>query len=113
VLFAIAMERSRERAGCGLLVCGACEALRSRCMTADISNDLSRLRWRCRRGLLELDLVLTRFLDGTWPTLDADTRTRFVHVIDRGDNDLWDLVAGRADLADPQDQRIVELLRAA
>jgi succinate dehydrogenase flavin-adding protein (antitoxin of CptAB toxin-antitoxin module) len=34
-------------------------------------------------------------------------------VLDRGDNDLWDLVAGRADTSDPQEQRIVDLLRAA
>ena len=57
-------------------------------MTA--SSRLSRLRWRCRRGMKELDVMLERFLerqgavlaDGGWPELET--------LLDTEDDRLWD-----------------------
>ena len=70
-----------------------------------------RIRWRCRRGLLELDLVLERFLANRFDGLDAETRTRFDELLDQPDNDLLDLALGRAEAA-PRYRAVVEMLRA-
>ena len=66
-----------------------------------------RLRWKCRRGLLELDLVLERYLQKNPgdPELQA--------LLDLPDNDLWDIVAGRSDRYEPQLKEVVARLRAA
>jgi antitoxin CptB len=70
-----------------------------------------RIRWRCRRGLLELDLVLDRFLAQRFDGLDGELRGRFDELLDEPDNDLLDLALGRAEPA-PRYRAIVEMLRA-
>jgi antitoxin CptB len=57
--------------------------------------EIDRVRWNCRRGLLELDVVLTRFLDRHFETLSPSQRATFSHLLDYPDNDLWDLVTGK------------------
>ena len=61
---------------------------------------LSRLRWRCRRGMLENDLLLTRFLDERGATLTEREVARLDALLELPDNALWDLLAGRAEPAD-------------
>ena len=58
---------------------------------------LARLRWRCRRGLLENDLILARFLDARGATMSDDEVAALDRLLDLADNDLWDLLAGRAE----------------
>jgi antitoxin CptB len=36
-----------------------------------------RLRWQCRRGMLELDIILNRFVDQYWQDLDNDLKAEF------------------------------------
>jgi len=74
--------------------------------------ELDRIRWRCRRGLLELDLVLAGFLERRFDRLDADERRLFDELLDQPDNDLLDLALGRAE-APPRYRAVVEMLRAA
>ena len=66
-----------------------------------------RLRWKCRRGLLELDIVLTRYL----ARHPADRELG--PLLDLPDNDLWDIVAGRSDNYAPHLKGVVARLRAA
>jgi antitoxin CptB len=75
-------------------------------------GDLDRVRWRCRRGLLELDLVLAAFLDRGYGRLDAGERRLFDELLDWPDNDLLDLALGRRD-PEPRYRAVVEMLRAA
>ena len=77
---------------------------------ADTAPD--RVRWHCRRGLLELDLVLGRFLERDWPALDAVQRAAFVALLALPDNDLWDLASGRRDDFPPDAAPVVARLRA-
>jgi len=70
-----------------------------------------RIRWRCRRGLLELDLVLQGFLERRFDRLDAEQRQRFDELLDEPDNDLLDLALGRREPA-PRYRAVVEMLRA-
>lgn len=72
-----------------------------------------RTRWHCRRGLLELDLVLARFMERHYPGLDAEQRRRFDRLLELQDNDLWDVVAGRLESPDPELSELVHLLRAS
>ena len=66
-----------------------------------------RLKWKCRRGLLELDLVLERYL--RQHPEDAELGA----LLDLPDNDLWDIVSGRSDRYDGNLKGIVARLRAA
>jgi antitoxin CptB len=66
-----------------------------------------RLKWKCRRGLLELDLVLERYLRAH----PADTELS--ELLELPDNDLWDIVSGRSDRYDGRFAAIVARLRAS
>ena len=69
----------------------------------------NKLMWKCRRGLLELDLVFARFI----PTLKDEEAPSLDALLDLPDNDLWDIVAGRSDAYAPHLNGIVARLRAA
>jgi antitoxin CptB len=56
-------------------------------------KNLERARWRCRRGLLELDIVLQRFMDEYYAKLDEAELRQFETLLDLPDNDLWDMIA--------------------
>ena len=73
---------------------------------------LDRIRWRCRRGLLELDLVLQDFVERRLDRLDADQLLLFNELLDEPDNDLLDLALGRVEPT-PRYRAVVEMLRAA
>ena len=68
-----------------------------------------RIKWKCRRGLLELDLVFERVV----PTLKDEDVASFDALLDLPDNHLWDIVAGRSEDYDPRLNAIVARLRAA
>jgi antitoxin CptB len=75
-----------------------------------------RLRWRSRRGLLENDLILQRFLDRYELDLsDADV-TALTQLLDLTDDDLFDLLLEKSSpegaLATPDVERLLVLLRA-
>lgn len=57
----------------------------------------ARLRWRSRRGLLENDLILTRFLDAHEIDMTDTEVDAFTQLLDLSDNDLLDLLLGRAE----------------
>ena len=66
-----------------------------------------RLKWKCRRGLLELDIVLERYLQKN--PVDSELSA----LLDLPDNDLWDIVSGRSEQYEPRFTQLVERLRAA
>jgi antitoxin CptB len=80
-------------------------------MDAISEADLRRLRWRCRRGRLENDLVLERFLDRYAGGLDRRRLEALNELLELGDNELWDLVAGRAEPREARHREIVNWLR--
>lgn len=55
----------------------------------------ARLRWRSRRGLLENDLILTRFLDQHEATLTDEEVDALTRLLELADNDLMQLLLGR------------------
>ncbi|MSQ69803.1 MAG: succinate dehydrogenase assembly factor 2 family protein [Betaproteobacteria bacterium] len=74
--------------------------------------EFNRLRWQCRRGMLENDLVLDRFLLRHGEALEGARLEAFKALLEYSDNDLWDVVSGRAECRDPSLSEVVALLRA-
>ncbi len=61
----------------------------------------AQLRWRCRRGMKELDVLLARWLERRWPEADADRRLAFQWLLEQPDPDLADWLIGGSRPADP------------
>lgn len=68
-----------------------------------------RVRWQCRRGLLELDLVLSKFLNTHYATLSDSQKIVLKKLLDYTDNDLWDLLSGRTATNDREVDKLLEL----
>ena len=77
------------------------------------SRALERLKWKSRRGLLELDIVFERF----WKRAGNEMNEREAAALDRllalPDNDLLDLVMGRVEIRDAGLAAMLDKLRAA
>jgi antitoxin CptB len=57
--------------------------------------ELRRLHWHCRRGLLELDLALVKFLDRYARSLTRAELNVLNELLELSDNELWDFISGR------------------
>jgi antitoxin CptB len=75
----------------------------------------ARLRWRARRGLLENDLILTRYLDARELDMTDEEVDAFSRLMDVSDNDLMDLLMVRhepqGELDLPQVHALLQQLR--
>jgi len=76
-------------------------------------RSLERLKWRSRRGLLELDLVFERFWAGPGMEMDQSQAAALEKLLTLPDNDLLDLVMGRTEARDADLAELVGKLRAA
>jgi antitoxin CptB len=77
-------------------------------------RSLSKLRWRCRRGLLENDLLIERFFETHATSLTVGQARGLGELMDLADNDLLDLLLRRKDLeadAALETRKVLELLR--
>ena len=70
---------------------------------------INRLKWKCRRGLLELDLVLQDFVQQRMEERDMKLLNELLEL---EDNHLWDIVSGRSDRYEERFGGIVARLRA-
>jgi antitoxin CptB len=68
---------------------------------AKSEEEIRRLRWQCRRGMLELDHLLMRFLDIGYRDLDPADRAGFLALLGCQDQDLSDWFMSRRDHPDP------------
>ncbi len=75
-------------------------------------RSLERLRWRSRRGLLELDLVFDRFWAGPGSRMNEEEAAALEALLQLPDNDLLDLVMGRAEAPEAKLRDVVDMLRA-
>jgi antitoxin CptB len=69
--------------------------------------EVRRLRWQCRRGMLELDHLLDRFLDLGYPELSQSRRLVFVRLLAEQDQRLSDWFMSRSDPPDPELRELV------
>lgn len=70
-----------------------------------------RLRWRCRRGMLELDLMLNAFLDQGLGQLNEAEREQFLRLLDYSDQALLELLMGRMVPADKETVHVINKIR--
>ena len=79
-------------------------------------RSLSRLKWRCRRGLLENDLFIERFFRRHEETITTRQAAGLMTLMDLADNDLLDLLLRRTEPSDDIDgaevRRVLALLRS-
>jgi antitoxin CptB len=82
--------------------------------------DLDRLRWRCRRGLLENDLLIERWfhrVQASGETLTERQATGLMTLMDLADNDLLDLLLARTephgDVDTPEAREVLAQMRPA
>ena len=79
------------------------------------SRALDRLRWRCRRGMLENDLILERFFSRQQDRISQAQADALLRLMDLSDNDLLDLLLRRkepaGDLTSPDVLQVLQLLR--
>lgn len=75
---------------------------------SNTKESMRRLRWRCRRGLLELDLVFARFLEQRYPHLDRAQQEAFYRLLERQDATLLAYLNGKEAPAEPELRAIVK-----
>jgi antitoxin CptB len=74
-------------------------------------KELERARWRCRRGLLELDILLERFMDKHYDALGKNELRQFEMLLNLPDNDLWDMIMQKQQVKDQSLQPVLRLLQ--
>jgi antitoxin CptB len=74
-------------------------------------DELNRLRWQCRRGLLELDLVLESFLEKHGEQLQGERLDSFLALLAFSDNEILDFVGARSECSDARFKEVVQLMR--
>jgi antitoxin CptB len=77
----------------------------------DEETEIRKLRWRCRRGMRELDQLLERWLDTQWRQSSAGERETFLRLLDSEDDRLWRWFLGHETSEDAALQQLVERIR--
>ena len=77
----------------------------------DDDAELRRLRWRCRRGMRELDQLMLRWLDGRHAAADERERALFLRLLDSEDDRLWAWFMGREEPPDAELAAFVAAVR--
>ncbi|MCI1193547.1 succinate dehydrogenase assembly factor 2 [Calidifontimicrobium sp. SYSU G02091] len=79
------------------------------------ARELGRLKWRCRRGLLENDLFVERFFREHEETITTRQAAGLAALMDLPDNDLLDLLLARTEphgeLDRPEVHEVLALMR--
>jgi antitoxin CptB len=70
----------------------------------------ARLRWRCRRGMRELDVLLERYLQQRYPSAPAAEQQAFEALLDLPDPQLFAFVTRREVPADPEWVQVIAIL---
>lgn len=79
-------------------------------MPAKVNSDL---RWRCRRGMLELDILLNNFLDKRYQSLANEQKESLDQLLDYPDQLLFDLLLGHMESSDNRISDLVQKIRNA
>lgn len=77
------------------------------------AGDAGRLRWRCRRGMRELDVLLLDYLERHYPSASAAERAAFTELLELPDPELHGLVTGRIEAPAGVRRNVIGRLRRA
>ena len=76
-------------------------------------TEFPELKWRCRRGMLELDILLNSYLDKNYDTMTQQQGAVFSEVLDYPDKVLLDLLMGEMQSTDRSIDALVKSIRQA
>lgn len=74
---------------------------------------MQRLRWQCRRGLLELDLIFEAFLESGYEKLTSEQKEEFQTLLLSSDPDLQRWMMGKEEPEEQQTAELIKLIREA
>jgi antitoxin CptB len=74
-------------------------------------NELAKLKWRCRRGMKEMDILLTRYLEQEYEQAQEVEQKTFQALLDVPDIDLYAYLIGQEKPTDTKMLTLVEKLR--
>jgi antitoxin CptB len=78
----------------------------------DEATRFRKLRWRCRRGMRELDDLLVRWLEREWPSASEAQRGVFLQLLDSEDDRLWRWFLGHEAVPDAALDALVKRIRS-
>ena len=87
------------------------QALRSSVVFVNQRPLKEQLRWQCRRGMLELDFVMQRYLDDRFDTADAAEQALFANLLTAQDPELQAWILNGIPHSDPACQRLIDKIR--
>ena len=73
-------------------------------------REWDRLRWQCRRGMLELDVLLVPFVKEVYPSLDAEDQARYRKLLECEDQDMFGWFMQRGEPEDADLRRMVRMI---
>lgn len=76
-----------------------------------MDEQIGKLRWRCRRGMKELDLLTLGYLDRHYPQASAQEQAAFAELLELQDPLLMSYMVGRAEPEDEATRRVVQVMR--
>ncbi|MET1254106.1 succinate dehydrogenase assembly factor 2 [Aliikangiella maris] len=71
----------------------------------------NRLAWQCRRGMLELDVILIPFLEQHFDSLTSQQQIDFADLLTQADPDLYTWIMGYGNATTQTDQQMVDIIR--
>lgn len=77
----------------------------------DEATQLRRIRWRCRRGMRELDQLFGRYLDRQWAQASEPQRGVFLRLLDCEDDKLWRWFMGYEQCPDAELAALIQQIR--
>ncbi len=80
-----------------------------------VPNELSKgyFQWRCRRGMKELDFIMTRYLEASYASMSDQDKVQFNEFLQIQDMTLWSWLNGKVTPEDPETARLVKDICAA
>ena len=75
-----------------------------------LAKNKARLKWACRRGMLELDVLFMPFVDEVWEYLDDEQKQVFERLLECDDPELFAWFMGHEECKDEQLNAMVQLI---
>ena len=73
-----------------------------------MSKKKSRLLWRCRRGIKEMDIVLQDFINDSYDELNNENKSAFSKLLEEQDLDILNWILGKGK---PEDTALIEIIK--
>jgi antitoxin CptB len=74
-------------------------------------HEIAKLQWACRRGMLELDVLLRHFLEEIYPSLSDEDKKLFILLLDESDPHLFAWIMGHEEPEDPAYARMTKAIQ--